>query len=125
MPNRRHYDRKEKREWRKLRIKKRMSGTPEVPRLCVFKSRKYIYVQAVDDTQGSTLACASSLEPVLKADTKTSGKHLKVAEKVGELISERLKAKGVQAIVFDRSGYTYHGRIKALAEGARKGGLKF
>lgn len=125
MTNRRHFDRKEKREWRKLRIKKRMSGTPEIPRLCVFKSRKYLYVQAVDDSKGVTLATASSLEAAVKADLKNSGKHLKVAEQVGQLISERLKAKGVETIVFDRSGYLYHGRVKALAEGARKGGLKF
>ena len=125
MTNRRHFDRKEKREWRKLRIKKRMSGSEAIPRLCVFKSRRYVYVQAVDDTSGKTLAFASSLEASVKSDLKTSGKHMKVAEKVGQLISERLKAKGIEKIVFDRGGYLYHGRVKAIAEGARKGGLKF
>jgi len=125
MTNRRHFDRKEKRDWRKLRIKKRMSGSEGTPRLCVFKSRKYVYVQAVDDASGKTLAFASSLEPDIKTDLKTSGKNLKIAEKVGQLISERLKAKGIETIVFDRSGYLYHGRVKAIAEGARKGGLKF
>lgn len=125
MPNRKHLDRRGLRDWRKLRIKKRMSGTPEVPRVCVFKSQKYIYAQAVDDSTGRTLACASSLETGLRAELKSSGKHVKVAEKVGELLSERLKAKGVEKVVFDRSGYVYHGRIKAVAEGARKGGLKF
>jgi large subunit ribosomal protein L18 len=125
MTNRRHLDRKEKREWRKLRILKKMEGAPAKPRLCVFKSQKYIYVQAVDDTTGQTLASASSLEPAVRKELKTSGKHLKVAEQVGQLISERLKAKGIEAVVFDRGGYIYHGRVKAVAEGARKGGLKF
>ncbi len=118
-------DREQKRDWRKIRIRKRVSGTPALPRLCVFKSRKYIYAQAVDDTQGVTLASASSLEPAVKESLKTSGKHLTVAAKVGELISERLKAKGIDKVVFDRGGYIYHGRVKAVAEGARKGGLQF
>jgi large subunit ribosomal protein L18 len=125
MTNRRHFDRKEKRAWRKIRIKKRMSGSEATPRLCVFKSRKYVYVQAVDDASGKTLATASSLEPSVRSELKSSGKHMKVAEKVGELISERLKAKGIESIVFDRGGYLYHGRVKAIADGARKGGLKF
>jgi large subunit ribosomal protein L18 len=120
-----HADRSEKRAWRKLRIRKRMEGTPEKPRLCVFKSTRYIYVQAVDDTTGTTVAAASSLEPELKAKLKTSGKHLSVAEQLGQIVSERLKAKGIGAVVFDRSGYIFHGRVKAVAEGARKGGLQF
>lgn len=120
-----HLDRKQKRDWRKIRIRKRLSGTATAPRLCVFKSTSYIYVQAVDDTKGVTIAAASSLEPAVKGSLKTSGKHVSVAEKVGELVSERLKAKGIERVVFDRSGYLYHGRVKALAEGARKGGLQF
>ena len=120
-----HLDRKQKRDWRKIRIRKRLSGTATAPRLCVFRSKHYIYVQAVDDTAGVTLAAASSLESAIKGSLKTSGKHIAVAEKVGELVSERLKAKGIEQVVFDRGGYLYHGRVKALAEGARKGGLQF
>ncbi len=120
-----HLDRKQKRDRRRIRILKKISGTSEKPRLVVFKSRKYIYVQAVDDTTGTTLASASSLEPSLKASLETSGKNTKVAEQIGQMVSERLKAKGVETVVFDRGGYLFHGRVKALAEGARKGGLQF
>ncbi len=120
-----HLDRKQKRDRRRIRILKKISGTSERPRLVVFKSRKYIYVQAVDDTTGTTLASASSLEPALKASLEQSGKHVEVAEKIGQMVSERLKAKGVEAVVFDRGGYLFHGRVKAVAEGARKGGLQF
>ncbi len=120
-----HLDRKQKRERRRIRILKRIAGTAERPRLVVFKSRKFIYVQAVDDVSGTTLAQASSLEPTVRATLTTSGKHTSVAEKIGLIVSERLKAKGIEAVVFDRGGYVYHGRIKAVAEGARKGGLQF
>lgn len=119
-----HLDRNQKRQWRKVRIRKRLSGTAEAPRLCVFRSTQYIYVQAVDDTKGVTIAAASSLEPAIKSQLKTSGKNVAAAEKVGELVSERLRAKGIEKVVFDRGGYQYHGRVKAVAEGARKGGLK-
>ncbi len=125
MATHRNLDRKSKRDWRRVRIRKRVEGSAEAPRLCVFKSRRYLYVQAVDDAAGVTLASASSLEPAVKSGLKTSGKHLTVAQKLGLLISERLKAKGVERAVFDRGGYTFHGRVKALAEGAREGGLKF
>jgi large subunit ribosomal protein L18 len=118
-------DRKQKRDWRKVRTRKRIDGTSASPRLCVFKSKKYIYAQAVDDSKGETIAAASSLEPAIKADLKTSGKHRSAAELVGQLVSERLKAKGIEKVIFDRSGYIYHGRIKAVADGARKGGLQF
>jgi large subunit ribosomal protein L18 len=120
-----HLDRKQKKDWRKVRIRKRIFGTAAAPRLCVFRSTQYIYVQAVDDAKGETIAAASSLEPAIKGTLKTSGKHLTAAAKVGELVSERLKAKGIERVVFDRGGYVYHGRVKALAEGARKGGLQF
>lgn len=120
-----HLDRKQKREWRKIRIRKQLEGSASKPRLCVFKSKKYIYVQAVDDAAGITVAAASSLEPAIKGQLKTSGKHVSAAEQVGQLVSERLKAKGIEKVVFDRSGYVYHGRVKAVAEGARKGGLQF
>jgi large subunit ribosomal protein L18 len=125
MANHRNFDRKQKRDWRRVRISKRIEGSAEKPRLCVYKSRKYIYVQAVDDVAGVTVAQASSLEPALKGELKTSGKHVSVAQKLGLLISERLKAKGIEKAVFDRGGYLYHGRVKSLAEGARKGGLQF
>ena len=107
-------DRKEKRSWRKIRIRKRLSGTAETPRVCVFKSHKYLYAQAVDDIAGKTLASASSQEPSLKQALTTSGKHVKAAEMVGRLLSERLKGKGIEKYVFDRSGYLYHGKVKAL-----------
>ncbi len=125
MANHRILDRKQKRDWRRIRIRKRIEGSAETPRLCVYKSRKYIYVQAVDDVACVTVASASSLEPSLKGALKTSGKHVSVALELGLLIGERLKAKGIEKAVFDRGGYGYHGRVKALAEGARKGGLKF
>ena len=120
-----HLDRRRKRSRRRIRILKRMTGTPDVPRLVVFKSSRYIYVQAVDDANGKTIAAASSLEPEIKSTLKTSGKHLKVAGRIGQLVSERLRSKGIERVVFDRGGYIYHGRVKAVAEGARKGGLQF
>lgn len=125
MSNHSKMDRKTKRDWRRIRIRKRLSGTAESPRLCVFKSRRYLYVQAVDDAAGVTLAAASSLETCVLEGLECSGKTIKVAEKLGALLSERLKAKGVEKAVFDRGGYLYHGRVKALAEGARKAGLQF
>lgn len=120
-----HLDRRQKRAHRRIRIRKRMTGTADIPRLVVYKSSRFIYVQAVDDTQGVTLATASSVEPGVKKGLKTSGKHVKIAEKLGQLVSERLKEKGIEKVVFDRGGYIYHGRVKAVAEGARKGGLLF
>jgi len=118
-------DRKEKRAWQKIRIRKAVSGTAEVPRVCVFKSTRYIYAQAVDDVAGKTLASASSQEPSVRTSLEKSGTHVKTAEQVGGVLAERLKEKGVEKIVFDRSGYRFHGRVKALAEGARKSGLQF
>ena len=98
-----------------------MFGTPERPRLNVFRSETNIYAQVIDDTKGITLVSASSLEKDFKCDgTKTDA-----AKKVGEVLAERAKAKGIDAVVFDRGGYLYHGRVKALAEGAREGGLQF
>lgn len=93
-----------------------------MPRLSVFRSNKYIYAQVIDDTRGATLAQASSLEKGAKI--KAPG-NAEAASKVGQLIAERAKKAGVSAVVFDRGGYIYHGRIKALAEAARDGGLKF
>ena len=112
------------RDRRKLRIRHKVSGTPERPRMSVFRSLKHMYVQVVDDTQGKTLAHASTLSKDVKPqadDThKTGG-----AEKVGQAIAAQLKAKGITKVVFDRNGYLYHGRVKALAEAARKAGLEF
>ena len=103
----------------RTRLKKLANG---LPRLSVFRSNKYIYAQLIDDTKGATLAQASSLEKAAKV--KATG-NVEAASKVGKLLAERAKKAGVSKVVFDRGGYIYHGRIKALAEAARDGGLKF
>jgi large subunit ribosomal protein L18 len=114
----------EGRERRKARIRKRISGTPERPRLSVFRSARHIYAQVVDDTGGGTLAAASTLSPDLKgtleADDKTGA-----AKKVGALIAKMCLERKLEKVVFDRNGFLYHGRIKALAEAAREAGLNF
>jgi len=105
---------------RKRRIRGRISGTTERPRVSVFRSNKAIYAQLVDDAAAATLVAARS------AEIDTAGlKKADVAKKVGELLAQRAKDKGIERVVFDRSGYLYHGRVKALAEGAREGGLVF
>ena len=106
----------------KRRIRKTVSGTAERPRMTVFRSNKQIYVQLIDDLTGKTLISASSTE---NADEKTKVAKLEQAGKVGKLVAEKAKAAGIENVVFDRNGYLYHGRIKSLAEAARKGGLKF
>src|SRR5690554_460285 len=103
----------------KSRVRGKINGTPEVPRLSVFRSNKQIYAQVIDDTNGKTLASASSLKIVDKLPKKEIG------AKVGELIAQNAKEAGVEKVAFDRNGYLYHGRIKELADAARKGGLKF
>jgi large subunit ribosomal protein L18 len=112
------------RERRKLRIRRKISGTAEKPRLSVFRTAKHIYVQAVDDVTGNTLAHVSTLSESVRGaiseDTKTEA-----AKKVGTAVAKALIAKGVKEAVFDRSGFLYHGRIQALADAARAGGLKF
>lgn len=108
----------------KARIRGRVSGTPERPRLTIYKSLKRIYVQAVDDTQGITLAAASSLEKDLRGSLK-NGANIEAAKAVGASIAARLKEKGITSVVFDRNGYVYHGRVKALADSAREAGLQF
>ena len=106
---------------RHKRVRGKISGTPERPRLNVFRSGTNIYAQVIDDVNGVTLAAASSLEKGFASDgTKTDA-----AKKVGQLVAERAKAKGIETVVFDRGGYVYHGRVQALAEGAREGGLQF
>ena len=107
---------------RHLRVRKKVSGTAARPRLVVNRSARHLFVQVVDDTTGTTLAWASTMEPDLRAD---SGDKSDKARKVGELVAERAKAAGVDTVVFDRGGNKYHGRVAALAEGARDAGLKF
>jgi len=106
------------------RIRRKLRGTAERPRVFVFKSNRYIYTQAVNDENGSILAAASTLEKDFKADHKNS-KNVGSCEKLGALMAQRLKVKKIGQIVFDRGVYPYHGRIKALAEAMRKGGLDF
>lgn len=111
----------------KLRLRKRIVGTAERPRLSVFRSLAHIYVQAVDDASGQTVASASTVEPALKGqmDAKTRGGNKAGAELIGRTIAERLAAKGLKQVVFDRNGFLYHGRVRAVAEAARKAGLEF
>jgi len=104
------------------RIRRRLRGAPGRPRLAVFRSLKHIYAQIIDDAGGRTLASASSAE---KASKIGGGGNLQGAKEVGRLIAERARQKGIQKVVFDRGGYLYHGRVKALAEAAREGGLEF
>lgn len=113
----------ERRDRRRTRIRSRVTGTAERPRLAVFRSLNHIYAQAIDDDKGATLVQACSLDKECSA-TKSGG-NLAAARAVGELIARRLKEKGLEKVVFDRGGFPYHGRIKALAEAAREQGLKF
>ena len=106
---------------RHKRVRGKVSGTPERPRLNVFRSGTNIYAQIIDDTKGVTLVSASSLEKGFVGP----GSNCEAAKKEGEAIAQRAKDKGIEAVVFDRGGYLYHGRVKALAEGAREGGLQF
>lgn len=117
-------DLKLRRKKTKTRIRGRVSGTAERPRLTIFKSLKRIYVQAVDDSRGVTLASASSLEKALRGELK-NGCNIAAAKAVGARIAARLIEQGVKAVVFDRNGYVYHGRVKALADSAREAGLQF
>lgn len=109
----------EKRQKIKRRVRRNIFGTAERPRLSVYRSNKEIYAQLVDDNSGVTLASASSRE------AKADGTKTEQSASVGKLIAEKAKSKGIETVVFDRNGFVYHGRIKALADGAREGGLKF
>jgi large subunit ribosomal protein L18 len=109
---------------RKARIRKKISGTAERPRLTVFRSAKHMYAQIVDDAAGKTLVFASSVEKAFKAHPAFENKAA-AASYVGQMVAERAKEKGIQKVIFDRNGFLYHGRIKALSEGARKAGLEF
>jgi len=105
------------------RIRKRLQGTPERPRLNVYRSLNHIYAQIIDDLHGKTLVAASTAED--KKEERRSGGNVAAAKSVGKSIAERAKAKGVSKVVFDRGGYIYHGRVKALADAAREAGLQF
>lgn len=109
---------------RHARVRKKISGTASRPRLCVFRSLNQIYAQIIDDSQGHTLASASTLDPQIKTEAKGKPKII-LGGLVGSLIAKRTVEKGITQIVFDRGGYKYHGRVKALAEAARQEGLKF
>jgi large subunit ribosomal protein L18 len=106
------------------RIRKALAGTESRPRLCVFRSNKHIYAQVIDDSKGATLASASSADAETKGEVK-NGSNIAAAKAVGKIVAKRAIDKGIQAVVFDRGGYIYHGRVKALAEAAREAGLKF
>ncbi len=114
-------DRKMERQRRHLRVRRKISGTAERPRLCVFRSNNNIYVQVIDDIAGNTLVSASTLDK----EVKTKHSNIEAAKEVGALIAKKAKAKKIEEVVFDRGGYIYHGVVKALAEAAREGGLKF
>ena len=117
-------DRKALREIRRKRVRKKIYGTSERPRLNVFRSLKNIYAQIIDDEKGVTLVSASTLSPELKGKLPSSS-NVAAAAAVGELIARKAIDAGIKSVVFDRAGYIYHGRIKALAEAARAGGLEF
>lgn len=112
------------RKKRHQRVRNKVTGTAEKPRLNVFRSTKHMYAQIIDDMAGKTLAAASTLDAEVKADlSSTSNKE--AAKKVGEIVAKRAKENGIEEVTFDRGGYIYHGRVRNLAEGAREGGLKF
>lgn len=109
---------------RHKRVRKKVSGTPESPRLNVFRSNSNVYVQIIDDVSRTTLVAASTLEPEVKDAVKNTG-NKEAAKLVGKLIAKKALEKGISKVVFDRGGYLYHGKVKELAEGAREGGLEF
>lgn len=117
-------NRKKARVLRHKRVRRRISGNAEVPRMAVFKSSRHTYCQVIDDVQGHTLAAVSTLSKDVREDLKGM-KPVEVAGKIGALIAERIKEKGITRVVFDRGGFPYRGRVKALAEAARAGGLDF
>jgi large subunit ribosomal protein L18 len=114
----------EARKRRHMRVRNKVYGTPEKPRLSVYRSLNHMYAQIIDDTAGKTLAAASSIEPELR-NKLSSTKNKEAAKEVGLLIAKRAKEKGITQVVYDRGGNLYHGRVAALAEGAREGGLEF
>ncbi|CAN4095011.1 unnamed protein product [Withania somnifera] len=118
--------RREDKTARHIRIRKKVEGTPERPRLCVFRSNKHIYVQVIDDSKMHTLASASTMQkPISEEFDFSAGPTTEVAKKVGEVIAKTCLEKGITKVAFDRGGYPYHGRIEALADAAREHGLQF
>lgn len=115
--------RHERRLRRHRRVRKKVMGTPERPRLCVYKSLRHLYAQLIDDLHGHTLVYVSTLDRELR--DRVRGPNMEAAKAVGKLLAERARAKGIEKVVFDRSGYPYHGVVKALADSAREGGLIF
>jgi large subunit ribosomal protein L18 len=109
---------------RHKRIRKRVVGTPERPRLAIHFSGQHIYAQVIDDAAGKTIAAASTIEPALKGERRTNA-NVESAEKIGTLLAERSLQKNIKAVVFDRGGFSYHGKLKALADAARAAGLEF
>jgi large subunit ribosomal protein L18 len=109
---------------RHARVRAKIKGTSEVPRLCVFRSPNHIYAQVIDDTQGCTLVAASTLDAEIKSESNGKNKTGQ-SEQVGTLLAKRAKSKGITTVAFDRGGFKYHGRVKALADAARQEGLKF
>ena len=120
----RRVSRNEHRQRIHRRVRQNVAGTPERPRLCVYRSLKHIYAQVVDDRSGRTLASASSLDEETRKQVK-GGSNVAAAKVIGKVIAQRALAAGIQQVVFDRGGYKYHGRIEALANAAREAGLKF
>ncbi len=118
-------DRREARLRRHVRLRAKVSGTPERPRLSVFRSLHHIYAQVIDDTQGITLAAASTVDPELREQVNGKGGNIEAAKVVGTAIAQKAIAKGIKQVVFDRGGQIYHGRVKALASSARESGLEF
>ena len=117
-------DKNKIRKRKHVRVRKKISGTGECPRLCVFRSNAHIYAQIIDDEAQTTLASASTLDKEIKGSVSV-GSNIEAAKAVGKLIAERAQAKDIKCVVFDRSGYLYHGRVQALAEAAREAGLEF
>jgi large subunit ribosomal protein L18 len=114
------FERNKERLRRKRTIRKKVAGTPEKPRLTIFRSLKHISSQVIDDTKGTTLVSASTLQ-----DKDIKGSNVEAAKKIGKLVAEKALEAGIKTVVFDRSGYLYHGRVKAFADAAREAGLKF
>ncbi len=117
-------DKNSLRKIRHARVRRKIAGTPETPRLCVFRSLKHMYAQLIDDSKGVTLASASTLDPALKGQLDDADKKA-AAKLVGKTVGERALAAGFKSVVFDRGGYVYSGRVQAVAEGAREAGLEF
>ena len=117
-------DKNKIRKRKHVRVRKKISGTADCPRLCVYRSNSHIYAQIIDDEAGVTLVSASSLDKDIKGEL-SNGSNIQAASAVGKLVAERAAAKEIKDVVFDRGGYLYHGRVKELAEGAREAGLQF